>query len=125
MPARAVQTPRRWVWVVAGVIGIIGLILAIMLLRSGGTSGPGSGPGPGVQLWADRDVIKPGEYTFLHWNVPGAEFVRLLGPGFDPQNLVPGGREGEVCPRETAAYRLLSPNGKEPRGDHNSSPRVA
>ena len=48
-PAAAPAAPakRRWVWVAAGIIGIIGLILVIMLLRSGMISSPRSEPSPG------------------------------------------------------------------------------
>ena len=113
-PAAAPAAPakRRWVWVAAGIIGIIGLILVIMLLRSGMISGPRSEPSPEAQLWADRDTIKPGGCTILYWQVPGAEQVRIVGPGFDPQSILPGTAEREICPGENAAYRLLSPDGR-------------
>jgi hypothetical protein len=108
--APAPPTKRRWLWVAAGIIGIIGLILVIMLLRSGMISRPRSEPSPGAQFWADRDVIKPGECTILYWLVPGAEQVRIVGPGFDPQSILPGTGERKICPGENAAYRLLSPD---------------
>jgi hypothetical protein len=110
--APAARVRRRWGWVVVGILGIIGLIIAIMLLRSSTMSGPRPGPGPEVRLWADRDVIRPGECTILHWSVHGAEFVRLVGPGFDPQGLMSGSGEREVCLGETTAFRLLTPDGQ-------------
>jgi hypothetical protein len=109
----AAPAKRRWVWVAAGIIGIIALILVIVLLRSGTISGPRSEHRPGAQLWADRDTIKPGECTILYWQVPGAEQVRIVGPGFDPQSILPGAGERETCPRENAAFRLRSPDGQD------------
>lgn len=110
--APAVHARKRWIWVVAAIIGVVGLIIAIMLLRSGTMPGPGPGPGPEGRLWADRDTIRPEACTWLHWNVPGAEHIRIAGPGFDPDSLQPGTAEREICPRENAAYRLLSPDGR-------------
>jgi hypothetical protein len=79
-----------------------------MLLRSGTTPGPGSG----VHLCADRDAIRPDECTILHWNGPGAEYMRRVGPGFDPQVLMPGSGEREIYPRATATHALQSPDRK-------------
>ncbi len=106
MTAPTAPVRRRWVWVVAGVIGVIGLILVIVFLRSCTIPSPG----PQGQLWVDRDAIKPGECTVLYWDVPGAKQVRLVGPGFDPQILMPGNGQRDACPGETAAYELQNPD---------------
>ena len=107
-PAASVK--RQWVWVVAGIIGIIGVILVIIFLRSSTTPEPR--PNPEARLWADRDTIRPEACTWLHWNVPGAERVRIVGPGFDPESLLSGSGEREVCLQETTVFRLLTPDGQ-------------
>ena len=82
--------------------GVIGLILLVVLWNV--ISGP-------KIFWADRDIIPPGECTILHWEVPDVEAVRLYGPGFDPNILVPpSGESAEVCPEETAMYELKNPD---------------
>jgi hypothetical protein len=114
-PAALPAAPRRgrWVWVMALVIGIIGLILLLLSLQRGGIiPGAGRGQGPVVRLWADRDVIMRGECTVLHWEAPGAEHVRIAGPGFDPQVDLPGGGARDICPEVPTGYELLSPDGQ-------------
>jgi len=103
MAPPAAPARRQWVWVVAG---IIGLILLVVLISKIIPAGPASAPGPAeVAFWADRDVIAPGECTILHWEVPGAERVILYGPGFDYLQ-VPAAGEREVCLEETTRYEL-------------------
>jgi len=98
----AAPARRLWVWVVAGVIGVI--LLAILIPRI--IQQPGPAPAPEeVSFWADRNVIAPGECTILRWEVPGAERAILYGPGFDYLQ-VPAAGEREVCLEETTRYEL-------------------
>jgi len=91
----------RWGWIVAGVIGLIVLVILISQMFPSG---------PEVAFWVDREVIAPGECTILHWEAPGLDFVRLYGPGLDPDMPMPSGEAIEVCLEETATYELKSPD---------------
>jgi len=101
--------PRRsWVW---AVVLVIGLILVVILIQSGILSGPG--PSPGVDFWADDDVIMPGECTVLHWNVEGVEggYFLLETKWATIREPIPEGTL-KVCPVETETYELKNPDGE-------------
>ena len=98
----AAPARRTWIWVVAGVIGVI--LLAILIPRIIQQLGPAPAPEE-VAFWADHEVIAPGECTVLHWEVPGVEKAILHGPGFDYVQIPPAG-DRKVCPEETAFYEL-------------------
>jgi len=108
-PEALPEVPKvRWGWVVAG---LIGLILLAILIRNIISMGPSPAPGPAeFVFWAADEVIAPGECTFLHWEVPGVEFVRLDGPGFGSEELLPPSGEADVCLGESAFYELKNPD---------------
>jgi hypothetical protein len=104
-PAAPARKPPGWA--VALIVGIMAVILFVIF-----RSCAGNGTEPAARLWANRDVIRPGECIIVLWKVPGAEHVRIMGPSFDVQDLLPGSGEKEACLKETAAFELQSPDRK-------------
>jgi hypothetical protein len=103
-PEALPEVPKvRWGWVVAGLIGLVLLAILISTIIPSGRS-------PEFAFWAADEVIMPGGCTFLHWEVPEEEFVRLDGPGFGSDELLPPVGEAEVCPAESAVYELKNPD---------------
>jgi hypothetical protein len=98
---------RRTIWIVAAVILVI--VVAIVLSQIL----PLSSPEPEFGMWADRDVIQPGECTLLLWKAPGFESVRVVGPGESGSTLLPPTGDLEVCPEATSWYELKSPDWEE------------
>jgi hypothetical protein len=98
--AEAVPTARgsRTAWIVAAVIVVI--IVVIMLIQLFPS------PRPELGIWAERDVIQPGECTVLHWEAPGLDGVRVVGPDIDSSVLRPSADDLEVCPEVTTWYEL-------------------
>jgi hypothetical protein len=88
-------------WIVAAVIIVIAVVIVILQFIPLGTPSE-----PQTGMWADRDVIAPGECTLLHWDVPDADGVRVVGPGTDSSMIMPPTGDLEVCPEATDWYEL-------------------
>jgi len=105
-PAAAVKKrSRNWLlWIVAALIAVIGVVW--LLLNLGLLGNP---PAQKSSLWADRDVIRPGECTVLHWEAPAFDGVRLVGPNIDDAVVMPPWGRLEVCPEGNSLYELKGP----------------
>ncbi len=110
-PARPEAAPvvgkkagRRVGWIVVAVILTIIVAIVVIDLLPGGTPEP-----PRVEMWAERDVIRPGECTVIGWEAPGFDRVHLVGPGIDDTILMPPAEQLEVCPEVTSRYELKGP----------------
>jgi hypothetical protein len=103
--AAPAQPKSRTAWIVAAVIIVI--VVTIMLLQILPPREPEFG------MWAERDVIQPGECTLLLWAAPDLEGVRIVGPGIDDSILRPPEGNLEVCPEATSWYELKGPEWEE------------
>jgi tetratricopeptide (TPR) repeat protein len=99
--AEAVPTApgSRTAWIVAAVIVVIIVVIVLIQLL-------GAPAEQELGIWAERDEIQPGQCTLLHWEAPGLEGVRVVGPGIDSSVLWPPTGALEVCPEATSWYEL-------------------
>lgn len=87
--------------------GSLNLVVAMVITAMVGGMGcslfPISGLEPEIQLAARKDVIEPGECTYLEWAVQSAEDYPVF---LDGEQVAASGTES-VCPEETMIYELV------------------
>jgi hypothetical protein len=98
--------PKWGRWLAVAIIGVILVVIVIVLL--GGQ--PSDAPEPEVRFWVDHEVIARGDCTVLHWETSGLETVHIAGPGFDADQPLPPGGEGQICLEATSGFELFHPD---------------